>query len=466
MPRKRGTATCSCGCGRCHFAFLAVLLLVVLSVSTLRFMVLVDTGDRHVRVRSLSAGRRRRPAKTAQDIPAWPLHGEPSVPSYPLGKSAGHGAPVSDSVSDETAAPTSRSTTACSKELQSTELAPGLRSTTCSARAREHVAPLFVAVTSPIGNFKLRAALRSGHWLMKGFPASSRASYMFFVGSSPDQKVQERLEQEMRRHADIVQFDFADRFTNLAVKSVGAAAWVHAHLNVDKVQYVLKVEDYMTNSFAKIDEAVKGLQVHGNQKPYYGGGMIFGGTPVVRDGRWGCPRRHCPYETYPVEYAGGQYLLSRSAVKILVQKALPALDLSDPYPVEDHYVASFLAESGVHVVNEPKLMWAAGKPYGAPSIVADDFLLCLDTEDRPETAHGEAGAWEGSTLVMLPEERAKKAWYGDPSHPWSSDHGKDVTESVLESLREKQQVRAWDASWGDPAPGVRKVLLLRLDQTK
>ena len=81
------------------------------------------------------------------------------------------------------------------------------------------------------------------------------------------------------------------------------------------------------------------------------------------------------------------------------------------------------------------------------------FCLCLDTEDRPETADGEAGAWEGSTLVMLPEERGKKAWYGDPSHPWSSDHGKDVTESVLESLREKQQVRAWDASWGDPAPG-------------
>ena len=131
MPRKRGTATCSCGCGRCHFALLAVLLLIVLSVSTLRFMVLVDTGDRHVRVRSLSAGRRRRPAKTAQDIPAWPLHGEPSVPSYPLGKSAGHGAPLSDSVSDASAAPTSRSTTACSNELQSTELAPGLRSTTC-----------------------------------------------------------------------------------------------------------------------------------------------------------------------------------------------------------------------------------------------------------------------------------------------------------------------------------------------
>ena len=66
-------------------------------------------------------------------------------------------------------------------------------------------------------------------------------------------------------HADIVQFDFADRFTNLAVKSVGAAAWVHAHLNVDKVQYVLKVEDYMTNSFAKIDEAVK--RVAGSREP-------------------------------------------------------------------------------------------------------------------------------------------------------------------------------------------------------
>ena len=31
---------------------------------------------------------------------------------------------------------------------------------------------------------------------------------------------------------------------------------------------------------------------------YYGGGMIFGGGEVVRDGRWGCPVRHCPYKRH------------------------------------------------------------------------------------------------------------------------------------------------------------------------
>ncbi|CAE8689969.1 unnamed protein product, partial [Polarella glacialis] len=59
-------------------------------------------------------------------------------------------------------------------------------------------------------------------------------------------------------------------------------------------------------------------------------------------------RQHCPYEKYPNAYAaGGQYLLDAKAVRILTAKGLPELDLKDPYPVEDHYVASVLAAAGV-----------------------------------------------------------------------------------------------------------------------
>ena len=85
MPRKRGTGTCACGCVQCHFAFLVVLLLVVVSFfSTLRFTALGDTEDRHVPVR-------RRRAKAAQE--STDHSSESRDPSFP---SLGHGAPLLD----------------------------------------------------------------------------------------------------------------------------------------------------------------------------------------------------------------------------------------------------------------------------------------------------------------------------------------------------------------------------------
>lgn len=342
------------------------------------------------------------------------------------------------------------------------ELKSGLHAVSC--RVRAHASQLFVAVTSPVGNFNLRMALREGHWLMSTFPAPGRASYMFFVGGAPDQDTQTKVSDEMNRFGDIVQLDLADKFTNLAVKSVAAAAWMNSQLDTSIVRYFLKVEDYMSNDFGHIDELVSQLSAKEDPAPYYGGGMIFGDTPVVRDSRWGCPKHHCPYKTYPAVYAGGQYMLSSAAVRVVTEQGLPALDLKDPYPIEDHYLASVLAKAGIRVKSDPKLMWAGGKPYGAPSIVKGDFLLCLDTEDRPQVTQGQDGVWEGSTLVVPPGTVVTEAWYGDPAHQWISTHGKNVTESVLKTLRKGRAVKAGASGWGDPAPGIRKVLVVKMSR--
>lgn len=297
---------------------------------------------------------------------------------------------------------------------------------------------------------------------MSTFPSTNRASYMFFVGSHDDKSVQRRVKDEMLKFGDVVQIDTRDIISNLAVKSVSAAAWAVTQL--DSIRYLLKVEDFMASDLKKIDKLVEELL--SESKPhalYYAGGVIFGGTGVVRDGRWGCPKKHCPYDTYPFRYAGGQYMLSRSALQALASKGLSAFDLQDPYPIEDHYVASMLAKQSISVKEERRLSWQAGKPYGAPSVVQGNFLLCLDTEDRPEVEEGEEGVWEGGSLALPAGTRVARAWYGDPEARWSADRGKDVTDSVLDLLKRSSTVKAGN-QFGDPAPGARKVLLVKVNK--
>mmetsp|Transcript_101235 Transcript_101235/g.292746 ORF Transcript_101235/g.292746 Transcript_101235/m.292746 type:complete len:474 (+) Transcript_101235:98-1519(+) len=356
-------------------------------------------------------------------------------------------------------------TTLCvGKGLDSVELTSGLTATSwCGARSKGK--RLFVAITSPVGNINLRKMLRKRQLLMKKLPAE--ASYMFFVGMSQDSRVQAEVTQEVTKFGDVVQISTLDTYHNLAVKSFAAAAWAASQLDTAKVRYWLKVEDFMTNDFPAIDTLVKRLiskEPAGKPQPlYYGGGMIFGGTPVIRDGRWGCPPRHCPYKKYPVTYAGGQYMLSMSAATLLSLRGARGLNLKDPYPIEDHFVAqTMMKAAGVKVTEEKSLMWWAGKPYGAPSVVNGDFLLCIDTEDRPQSADDEDTAWEGTSLVLPSGAVVDRAWYGDPNTRWTQRGGQDVTEQLRQALKKKTSpVKVDGATFGDPAPGIRKGLFVK-----
>ncbi|CAE8729923.1 unnamed protein product [Polarella glacialis] len=446
MPRKQksGKAVGWCPFGMCHLRHIATSLLLCALLQAGGVQANADTA---LPVAGRSGLRDGLSSRTADPNEKGENPKASDVPSPVASSSASSGASGSTG-----------------RRLHTIQLAPGLRATACSNQA--HDGQLFAAVTSPVGNFNLRKALRTGHWLMSTFPPASRASYMFFVGRSTDPELQLKVVKEMEQFCDVVQFDVADTYMNLAIKSVGAAAWYASQMDLGKVRYWLKVEDYMSNDFAAIDALV--TQLIGEEKfsaqalLYYGGGMVFGGQPVVPDGRWGCPKKHCPHSKYPFTYAGGQYLLSAGAVRILVSQGLPLLNLKDPYPVEDHFVASVLGKAKLFVADEKRLSWAGGKPYGAPSVVKGDFLLSVDTEERPEVIReGEEGVWEGSPLIIAPGEAVTKAWYGDPQFPWHPDHGKDVTSSVIKTMSKGHTVRA-DSNFGDPAPGKRKVLLAKV----
>ena len=115
----------------------------------------------------------------------------------------------------------------------------------------------------------------------------------------------------------------------------------------------------------------------------YAGGSIFGGGKVLRKGRWGCPPRHCPYDIFPTRYAGGQYMLGNDAVRVVTRDALRGLLpwRGDPYPIEDHYIASHLHAAGIDVERERRLWWKGGQPYFPPWVTEHGGLHFL--EHRP-----------------------------------------------------------------------------------
>mmetsp|Transcript_29466 Transcript_29466/g.80590 ORF Transcript_29466/g.80590 Transcript_29466/m.80590 type:complete len:493 (-) Transcript_29466:40-1518(-) len=71
---------------------------------------------------------------------------------------------------------------------------------------------------------------------------------------------------------------------------------------------------------------------------------------------------------------------------------------------------------------------------------------------------------EGETLRITGDvDLIAKAWYGDGDHNsrWCSSKGTIVTEAVRKGLREKGEIVVTNDLFGDPCPGVAKVLLAR-----
>eukprot|EP00050_Salpingoeca_kvevrii_P020964 m.104655 g.104655 ORF g.104655 m.104655 type:complete len:327 (+) comp9109_c0_seq1:1374-2354(+) len=269
-------------------------------------------------------------------------------------------------------------------------LHPRLMATACSSphhlRGHEaHSVPLFVAVTSPVVNVGLRARRRA-EWL-----SNPNMRHLFFVGLSDLPEEQLAIRKEMEEFGDVVQLHHYDTYSNLTLKSVFSAVWWHewhAHLlpaESARPFYWLKVEDYMANSFEDILGAVAldTKESGGRPSRLYSGGAIFGGNGVMRNGRWGCPERFCPYDKYPTKYAGGQYLLGSAAVAALREYGPEPLvhnGIEDVYPIEDHFVASILASRNI-TVKRDKAVWWKGPPLNPPYVKKHGDLCFLEHRD-------------------------------------------------------------------------------------
>ena len=82
-------------------------------------------------------------------------------------------------------------------------------------------------------------------------------------------------------------------------------------------------------------------------------------------------------------------------------------------------------------------------------------VLLIDTVHR---------ALERTTVTLPSSGRVVCAWYGNPECKWSSVGGKDVTQVVRNLLcKVGTTICADNRNFGDPAPGVTKILLVVME---
>ena len=64
---------------------------------------------------------------------------------------------------------------------------------------------------------------------------------VFLLGCPEDVKTQEMLEEENKKHGDIVQGDFLDTYHNLSYKAIMGNLWVSEFC--DQAEFVVKTDD-------------------------------------------------------------------------------------------------------------------------------------------------------------------------------------------------------------------------------
>ena len=84
----------------------------------------------------------------------------------------------------------------------------------------------------------------------------------FLLGRPADDKKQEILEEESRKHRDIVQGDFMDTYHNLSYKAIMGNLWVSEFC--DQAEFVVKTDDDMF-----IDLYEVGLMTQKGKRTYF-----------------------------------------------------------------------------------------------------------------------------------------------------------------------------------------------------
>ncbi|XP_034548067.1 beta-1,3-galactosyltransferase 2 [Notolabrus celidotus] len=167
---------------------------------------------------------------------------------------------------------------------------------------------------------------------------------LFFVGlpeGGQGSYTQWQLEEESRKHADIIQMNFQDSYQNLTIKTVMVMSWLAAYC--PNALYAMKVD---ADIFVNVYYLISRLQGPPRQ------GFITGS--VIRDGKprrdvsskWYVSEELFPEDSFPPYVSGAGYVFSAD----LAARISWASRFVRMIPLEDVYVGLCLRVLGVRPV--------------------------------------------------------------------------------------------------------------------
>lgn len=195
----------------------------------------------------------------------------------------------------------------------------------------------------------LEAAARDavrGTW---GAPGQDTLT-LFYVGlpeGGQVSSIQEKLEEESRKHADIIQMNFQDSYQNLTIKTMVMMSWLATHC--PNASYAMKVD---ADIFVNVLNLIRRLRSSPRQG-FITGSVISDGRPR-RDSnsKWHVSEEQYPEDSFPPYVSGAGYVFSAD----LAARISWASRFVRMIPLEDVYVGLCLRVLGVRPVYSRSLL--------------------------------------------------------------------------------------------------------------
>lgn len=173
---------------------------------------------------------------------------------------------------------------------------------------------------------------------------------LFFVGlpeGGRGSSVQAELQEESRRHADIIQMNFLDSYQNLTIKTMVMMNWLATRC--PGASYAMKVD---ADIFVNVPFLISRLRSSPNQS-FITGSVISDGRPR-RDSnsKWYVSEEQYPEDSFPPYVSGAGYVFSVD----LAPRISWASRFIRMIPLEDVYVGLCLHMLGVQPVYSRSLL--------------------------------------------------------------------------------------------------------------
>ncbi|XP_018525070.1 beta-1,3-galactosyltransferase 2 [Lates calcarifer] len=153
--------------------------------------------------------------------------------------------------------------------------------------------------------------------------------------------IQDRLEDESRKHADIIQMNFQDSYQNLTIKTMMMMNWLATHC--PNASYVMKVD---ADIFVNVFYLIRWLR-SSPQQGFITGSVINDGRPRRdRNSKWHISEEQYPEDSFPPYVSGAGYVFSAD----LAGRISWASRFVRMIPLEDVYVGLCLRVLGVRPV--------------------------------------------------------------------------------------------------------------------
>ena len=171
----------------------------------------------------------------------------------------------------------------------------------------------------------------SGNWPRASI--SHKITLAFVLGLNHQKGLDELLQEEAKKHQDIIQGDFYEDYHNMTLKSLLGLKWVKEHC--PHVKYLIKSDDDMIiNVPYLLDVLAKTNMTRSLLGPYNEN------SRVMRRGKWSIPLEIFPFYYYPAYESGAAYVISGDLVE-------PLFTTSQYVPsifIDDVYITGILAE--------------------------------------------------------------------------------------------------------------------------